>query len=52
MVDANKEKAKRDRRDTRLETDRRKFHYTAYIPERRTGKDRRSLITRRRGAAH
>ena len=49
MSDADKEKAK-DNRDTRSGTDRRKFHYTACIPERRSGKDRRSPIARRREA--
>ncbi len=49
MSDADNEKAKKDRKDTRSGTDRRKFQYTACIPERRTGKDRRSPIVRRRG---
>ena len=42
MSAANKEKAKKERKEPRSGTDRRKFHYTACIPERRTGKDRRS----------
>ncbi len=48
MSAADKEKAKKDKRDTRSGTERRKFHYTACIPERRTGKERRSPIARRR----
>ena len=45
-----------DNGGTRSGTDRRKFHYTACIPEersgmdRRKGFDRRSGITRRRGS--
>ena len=45
-----------DRGGTRTGTDRRKFEYTAYIPEKRSGRDRRkgfdrrSLIKRRRGS--
>ena len=47
MNDVNKEKAKKDSRiDTRSGTERRQFQYTAYIPERRTGQDRRGLIER------
>ena len=43
MIDADKEKVKKTReKDNRLGTERRKFHYTACIPERRSGKDRRS----------
>jgi hypothetical protein len=44
-----------DNGGTRLGNDRRKFQYTAYIPERRSGRDRRkgfdrrSPIARRRG---
>ena len=49
MNDANKEKVKKDRRDKRSGTDRRKFHYTACIPERRTGEDRRGRLARVRG---
>jgi hypothetical protein len=45
---ADQEKVKRDSSDTRSGTDRRTFDYTACIPERRTGKDRRSPIVRRR----
>jgi hypothetical protein len=43
-----------DNGGTRTGIDRRKFHYTAYIPEKRSGMDRRkrfdrrSLMTRRR----
>jgi hypothetical protein len=47
MSNANKDKAIKDRRVTRLGTDRRKFQYSAFIPERRTGKDRRSPIAQR-----
>ena len=45
-----------DRGGSRLGTDRRKFQYTAYIPEKRSGRerrkgfDRRSPIARRRGS--
>ena len=45
-----------DRGGTRSGTDRRKFQYTDYIPEKRSGRDRRrgfdrrSLIARRRGS--
>jgi hypothetical protein len=45
-----------DRGGIRSGTDRRKFQYTAYIPEKRSGRDRRkgfdrrSPIARRRGA--
>jgi hypothetical protein len=49
MGDSNKEKAKTDRRDIRSGTDRRKFQYSACIPERRTGKDRRNPIEPRKG---
>ena len=47
MSDTDKEKAKKDKRDTRSGMDRRKFHYTACIPERRTGKERRDFAERR-----
>ena len=53
---ADKELKMNDNGGTRLGTDRRKFKYTAYIPEKRSGRDRRkgfdrrSSITRRRGA--
>jgi hypothetical protein len=53
---ADKELKMNDNGGTRFETDRRKFKYTAYIPEKRSGRDRRkgfdrrSSITRRRGA--
>ena len=49
MSDTDKEKAKKDKRDTRSGMDRRKFHYTACIPERRTGKDRRSPMHDKEG---
>ncbi len=45
-----------DNGGTRSGTDRRKFHYTAYIPEkrssrdRRKGFDRRTIISRKRGS--
>ena len=45
-----------DRVGTRSGIDRRKFHYTDYIPEKRSGRDRRkgfdrrSPIARRRGS--
>ena len=45
-----------DNGGTRLGIDRRKFYYSAYIPEKRSGMerrkgfDRRSVITRRRGS--
>jgi hypothetical protein len=48
MRDADTEKAKKDKRDARSGMDRRQFHYTACIPERRTGLDRRGLIERMR----
>jgi hypothetical protein len=44
-----------DNGGTRLGTDRRNYHYSAYVPEKRSGRDRRkgfdrrSRITRRRG---
>ena len=49
MSDANKEKIKKDNKDKRSGTDRRKFQYTACIPERRTGEDRRRQLVRERG---
>ena len=36
-----------DNGGTRSGTDRRKFKYTAYIPERRSGRDRRKMFDRR-----
>ena len=36
-----------DNGGTRLGIDRRKFHYTAYIPEKRSGMDRRKRFDRR-----
>lgn len=36
-----------DNGGTRIGTDRRKFHYTAYIPEKRSGMDRRKESDRR-----
>ena len=44
MSDADKDKTKKDKTDKRSGTDRRKFQYTACIPERRTGNDRRGRI--------
>jgi hypothetical protein len=38
-----------DNGGTRTGIDRRKFHYTAYIPEKRTGMDRRKRPDRRNG---
>ena len=53
MSGTDKEKAKKDNKtDNRSGTERRKFHYTACIPERRTGMDRRGLIERIKSAAH
>ena len=55
MNDKQTELIMADNGGTRSGTDRRKFQYTAYIPERRSGKDRRrgfdrrSSIARRRG---
>ena len=55
MNDTERELKMADKGGTRSGTDRRKFQYTAYIPERRSGKDRRkgfdrrSSIARRRG---
>jgi hypothetical protein len=52
---ADEELKMNDNGGTRLGPDRRKFKYTAYIPEKRSGRDRRkgfdrrSPITRRRG---
>ncbi len=37
----------KDNGGTRLGIDRRKFEYTAYAPERRSGKDRRKGFNRR-----
>ena len=54
IYSADKELKVNDNGGTRLGTDRRKFKYTAYIPEKRSGRDRRkgfdrrSSITRRR----
>jgi hypothetical protein len=41
-----------DNGGTRTEIDRRKFHYTAYIPEKRTGMDRRKRPDRRNSLNH
>ena len=49
MSDVNKEKVKKNRKDKRSGTDRRIFQYTACIPERRTGEDRRGQLVRERG---
>ena len=52
----DKELKTADRGGSRLGTDRRKFQYTAYIPEKRSGRerrkgfDRRSPIARRKGS--
>jgi hypothetical protein len=37
----------KDNRGRRLGTDRREFSYTIHIPERRSGKERRSGLDRR-----
>ena len=56
MSNADKGKAIKDRGGTRSGTDRRKFQYTVYILEKRSGKDRRigtdrrSPLARRRGS--
>lgn len=56
IYNADKELKMNDNGGTRSGIDRRKFKYTAYIPEkrscrdRRKGFDRRSRITRKRGA--
>lgn len=56
MDNGDKELKMIDNGGTRLGVDRRKFEYTAYIPERRSGRDRRkgfnyrSPIARRRGS--
>jgi hypothetical protein len=56
MYNVGKEVKMTDNGGTRLEIDRRKFHYTTYIPEKRSGMDRRkefdrrSSMVRRRGA--
>ena len=56
MYNVGKEVKMTDNGGTRLKIDRRKFHYTAYIPEKRSGMDRRkefdrrSSMVRRRGA--
>ena len=55
MNNADKELKMIDNGGTRLGVDRRKFEYTTYIPEKRSGRDRRkgfdrrSPIARRRG---
>lgn len=41
-----------DNGGTRTGTDRRKFHYTAYIPEKRMGMDRRKRPDRRNSQNH
>ncbi len=56
MNNADKELKMIDNGGTRLGVDRRKFEYTAYIAEKRSGRDRRkgfdrrSPIARRRGS--
>jgi hypothetical protein len=47
MSNADKGKALKDRGGTRSGGDRRKFQYTAYIPEKRSGRDRRIGFDRR-----
>ena len=37
----------KDREESRVELERRQFSYTAYIPERRSGRDRRKSLERR-----
>lgn len=55
MTIAEKKLKLKDRGGTRSGEDRRKFVYTAHLPERRSGRDRRkgfdrrSPLTRRRG---
>jgi hypothetical protein len=55
MNDKERELKMADNGGTRSGTERRKFEYTAYIPERRSGRDRRkgfdrrSSLSRRRG---
>jgi hypothetical protein len=49
MSDTNKEKAIKDKMDMRSGIDRRKFEYSACIPERRAGKDRRIPIAQENG---
>jgi hypothetical protein len=39
---------KTDNRNKRSGIDRREFSYTAYLPERRSGKDRRGVFENRR----
>ena len=41
-----------DNGGTRLGIDRRKFYYTAYIPEKRSGMDRRKVFDRRNSLNH
>ena len=38
----------KDREESRVELERRQFSYTAYIPERRSCRDRRNSLERRR----
>ena len=38
----------KDNGESRIELERRQFSYTAYIPERRSGRDRRNSLERRR----
>lgn len=45
--DLNKRQKIADNGGTRAGTDRRKFQYTVYIPERRSGRDRRKGLDRR-----
>ena len=47
MNNADKELKMTDNGGTRSGTDRRKFQYTAYIPEKRSGRDRRKRFDRR-----
>ena len=47
ISNTDKELKMDDNGGTRSGTDRRKFKYTAYIPERRSGRDRRKMFDRR-----
>ncbi len=47
MYNVEKELKMTDNGGTRFGTDRRKFEYTAYIPEKRSGMDRRKEFDRR-----
>lgn len=38
----------KDNRESRIEIERRQFSYTVHIPERRSGRDRRNSLERKR----